>query len=166
MPPLLEARNVTKVFGGGVFNRTTTVALDNFSMTIDDDTPTITAVVGESGSGKTTLARLLLGATAPTEGSVLYKGQDLRKLSRFESREFLQNVQVIFQDPFEVYNPFYQVDHGLRGIEKLEELDDLAVLHGRADCVGRRTIRMGAATAIRGKPHLFRRTGANDARAG
>ena len=113
MPPLLEARNVTKVFGGGLFNRTTTVALDNFSMSIGDGQPTITAVVGESGSGKTTLARLLLGATAPTEGSVFYKGQDLRKMSRFESRQFLQDVQVIFQDPFEVYNPFYRVDHVL-----------------------------------------------------
>jgi hypothetical protein len=46
MPPLLEARNVTKVFGGGLFNRTTTVALDNFSMVIGDDKPSITAVVG------------------------------------------------------------------------------------------------------------------------
>ncbi len=77
-------------------------------------TPTITAVVGESGSGKTTLARLLLGDhSRPTDGSVLYKGKDLRKLSRDESRGFLNDVQVIFQDPFEVYNPFYRIDHVL-----------------------------------------------------
>ncbi len=113
MTALLEARNITKVFGGGLFDRTKTVALEDFSMAIADDTPTITAVVGESGSGKTTLARLLLGVTAPTMGSVLYKGKDLQKLSRSESREFLSDVQVIFQDPFEVYNPFYRVDHVL-----------------------------------------------------
>ena len=113
MTALLEARHVTKVFGGGLFDRTKTVALDNFSMSIGGDSPSITAVVGESGSGKTTLARLLLGVTAPTEGSVLYKGKDLRKFSGSESREFLNDVQVIFQDPFEVYNPFYQVDHVL-----------------------------------------------------
>jgi len=113
MPSLLEARNVTKIFGGGLFNRTRTVALDNFSMSIGDDKPSITAVVGESGSGKTTLARLMLGVTQPTEGRVLYKGQDLHKLTRLESRAFLSDVQVIFQDPFEVYNPFYQVDHVL-----------------------------------------------------
>lgn len=113
MTPLLEARHVTKVFGGGLFDRTRTVALDDFSLTITGDTPSIIAVVGESGSGKTTLARLLLGVTSPTTGNVLYKGQDLRKLTGAESRSFLNDVQVIFQDPFEVYNPFYRVDHVL-----------------------------------------------------
>jgi peptide/nickel transport system ATP-binding protein len=113
MTALLEARNVTKVFGGGLFDRTKTVALEDFSMTITGDAPSITAVVGESGSGKTTLARLLLGLTTPTTGSVLYKGQDLRRLTGVESRAFLNDVQVIFQDPFEVYNPFYRVDHVL-----------------------------------------------------
>jgi oligopeptide/dipeptide ABC transporter ATP-binding protein len=113
MTTLLEARNVTKVFGGGLFDRTKTVALDDFSMAIDGDSPSITAIVGESGSGKTTLARLLLGVTSPTTGSILYKGRDLRKLSSNESRGFLSDIQVIFQDPFEVYNPFYRVDHVL-----------------------------------------------------
>lgn len=113
MPALLEARHVTKTFGGGLFDRTKTVALDDFSLTIDDKRPTITAVVGESGSGKTTLARLLLGVTSPTTGSVSYRGTDLRKLGSDESRAFLSDVQVIFQDPFEVYNPFYRVDHVL-----------------------------------------------------
>lgn len=113
MTALLEARNVTKVFGGGLFDRTQTVALDEFSMAVDGDTPSITAVVGESGSGKTTLARLLLGLTSPTTGSVCYKGEDLRKLAGARSRAFLSDVQAIFQDPFEVYNPFYRVDHVL-----------------------------------------------------
>jgi peptide/nickel transport system ATP-binding protein len=82
-------------------------------MSIEGGTPSITAIVGESGSGKTTLARLLLGITSPTTGSVLYKGKELGKLSSEESREFLSDVQVIFQDPFEVYNPFYRIDHVL-----------------------------------------------------
>jgi len=113
MTALLEARHVTKTFGGGLFDRTKTVALDDFSMSITGDAPSITAIVGESGSGKTTLARLLLGITSPSTGSVLYKGKDLRKLASEESRGFLNDVQVIFQDPFEVYNPFYRVDHVL-----------------------------------------------------
>jgi peptide/nickel transport system ATP-binding protein len=113
MTALLEARNVTKVFGGGLFDRTRTVALEDFSMSIQADTPTITAIVGESGSGKTTLARLLLGITSPTTGTISYKGKNLRGISRAEMRQFLNDVQVIFQDPFEVYNPFYRVDHVL-----------------------------------------------------
>jgi peptide/nickel transport system ATP-binding protein len=113
MTPLLEARHVTKIYGGGLFDRTTTLALDDFSMSIQGDTPTVTAIVGESGSGKTTLARMLLGKPRPTDGMVLYKGKDLRELTKEERIAYLRDVQVIFQDPFEVYNPFYRVDHVL-----------------------------------------------------
>ena len=113
MTTLLEARHVTKVFGGGMFDRNATTALEDFSLAIDSDRPSITAVVGESGSGKTTLARLLLGLVTPTRGQVLYEGQDLQKMSPADWRAFRRDVQVIFQDPYEVYNPFYRVDHVL-----------------------------------------------------
>jgi peptide/nickel transport system ATP-binding protein len=113
MAVLLEARHVTKIFGGGVFDRNATVALEDFSLAIDGNRPSVTAVVGESGSGKTTLARLLLGLATPTQGQVRYQGQDLRHMSHAEWRAFRHDVQVIFQDPYEVYNPFYRVDHVL-----------------------------------------------------
>ncbi|MEJ0020678.1 MAG: ATP-binding cassette domain-containing protein [Acetobacteraceae bacterium] len=113
MTALLEARNATKTFGGGMLDRDATVALRDFSLTIDADRPRITAIVGESGSGKTTLARLLLGLAAPTSGQVLYKGRDLHALSGAERRGFRREVQAIFQDPYGVYNPFYRVDHVL-----------------------------------------------------
>ncbi|MFN8594555.1 MAG: ABC transporter ATP-binding protein [Thermomicrobiales bacterium] len=114
MTALLEARHLRKVFGSGVFGQSQgTVALDDFSFRIDEEPPIITAIVGESGSGKTTLARLLLGLVEPTSGEVLYRGKDLRQLSGKERRQFLRDVQVIFQDPYEVYNPFYKVDHVL-----------------------------------------------------
>jgi oligopeptide/dipeptide ABC transporter ATP-binding protein len=115
MPPLLEVRHATKVFGGGLHLRSKPKnhALRDFSLSIHAEPPAITAIVGESGSGKTTLARLLLGVAAPTSGSVLYQGKDLQSQSREERRRFLRDVQVIFQDPYEVYNPFYTVDHVL-----------------------------------------------------
>lgn len=111
--PVLEARGVTKVFGGGMFAQTRTVALKNFSLVFDAQHPTIIAVVGESGSGKTTMGRILLGLETPTEGAVLYRGQDVRQLAGQASRQFRKEVQAIFQDPFGVYNPFYKVDHVL-----------------------------------------------------
>jgi peptide/nickel transport system ATP-binding protein len=113
MSAILEARNVTKVFGGGLFDRTSTIALENFTMAVGGEEPGITAIVGESGSGKTTLARLLLGLTGPTSGSVLYRGAPIQSVRGSNWRKFLRDVQVVFQDPFEVYNPFYRVDHVL-----------------------------------------------------
>ncbi len=112
MPNLLELQSVTKVFGGGLFNRSNvTVAVDDVSFAITSDRPTITAVAGESGSGKTTLSRLLLGVIKPTTGSVIYEGQEVASLSGSARRNFRREVQPIFQDPFEVYNPFYKADH-------------------------------------------------------
>jgi peptide/nickel transport system ATP-binding protein len=113
MTALLEARNVTQIFGQGMMTKSRTVALENFSLAIEESPPSFTAVVGESGSGKTTLARILLGLTTPTSGEVRYKGKDVQRMSRTEHRTFLREVQVVFQDPYEVYNPFYNVDHVL-----------------------------------------------------
>lgn len=109
----LDARGVTKIFGGGILRRKTTVAVDNVSLTIPRENPGIIAVAGESGSGKTTLARLLLGIIPPTSGTIHFNGMDVASLSRGERRDFRREVQPIMQDPFEVYNPFYKVDHVL-----------------------------------------------------
>jgi len=100
MTTLLEARHVTKLFSSGLLDRHTTVALEDFSLAIDSERPSITAVVGESGSGKTTLARLLLGLVAPTRGQVLYQGQDLQNMTHAAWRTFRRDVQVIFQYPY------------------------------------------------------------------
>jgi oligopeptide/dipeptide ABC transporter ATP-binding protein len=108
MPALLEARDVSRVFGSGP---DANIALDHFSLTVGDDVPSFTTIAGESGSGKTTLARLLLGFTRPTAGEVLYRGKNLWKMARGDWMEFRHEVQAIFQDPFEVFNPFYKVDH-------------------------------------------------------
>src|SRR6185437_5773121 len=78
---------------------------------ISADKPTFTSVVGESGSGKTTLARILLGFQSPTKGQVFYKSQDMATMRGQPLRDFRREVQAIFQDPFEVYNPFYKIDH-------------------------------------------------------
>jgi len=101
------------VFRRGWWGRRSLVALEDFSLVVDAERPTILAVVGESGSGKTTLARLLLGLAWPTAGTVRYRGVDLRSLSREGWRAFRRDVQAVFQDPFEVFNPFYRVDHVL-----------------------------------------------------
>jgi peptide/nickel transport system ATP-binding protein len=106
MTTLLQADAVSKAYGHFT-------ALDPVSLAIDTSRPAITAVVGESGSGKTTLARVLLGLVAPSSGRMLYQGEDLHALTAARKRDFRRDVQAVFQDPYEVYNPFYRVDHVL-----------------------------------------------------
>lgn len=102
---LLELKNVTKVFKGG------TVALDNVSYTIDADAPSIVSIAGESGSGKTTMGMMVLGFLSPSEGQVIYRGKDVNKFNKKETKLYRKEVQAVFQDPFSAYNPFYKVDH-------------------------------------------------------
>jgi peptide/nickel transport system ATP-binding protein len=111
MAPLIEFRNVTKTYTKGLLSRTATTALDDVSLVLDENQPTIMTVAGESGSGKTTLAMLLLGFIQPSTGQILYKGKDISKMSNEERVTFRKEVQAVFQDPFAVFNPFYQVDH-------------------------------------------------------
>ncbi len=111
MTHLLELRGVTKVYSRGLLSRTSTTALNNVSLTLDEESPTIMTVAGESGSGKTTLAMLLLGFIPPTSGQIFYRGQDISKLRGDDKLTFRREVQAVFQDPFAVFNPFYTVDH-------------------------------------------------------
>jgi len=61
---LLEIRNATKEYGGGLFSGgEKLVALQDFSLTIPEEPATITAIAGESGSGKTTIFKAVPGFT-------------------------------------------------------------------------------------------------------
>ncbi len=111
--PLLEIHNATKFYGSGgmLHARSQTIALENFNLTIPQHPATITTIAGESGSGKTTLANAVLGFVGLTSGQILYKGKDIATLKGASLLEYRREVQAIFQDPYEVYNPFYRVKH-------------------------------------------------------
>tara|TARA_B100000029_G_C17518761_1_gene939031 strand:+ start:285 stop:1298 length:1014 start_codon:yes stop_codon:yes gene_type:complete len=113
MAPLLEAKKISKQYVSGTFFKKRNLALREVTFSIKDSPPSITAIAGESGSGKTTMARVLSGILDKTSGEIIYKGKSIDNMNYSESLEFKKEVQTIFQDPFEVYNPFYKVDHVL-----------------------------------------------------
>jgi oligopeptide/dipeptide ABC transporter ATP-binding protein len=62
-------------------------------------------LVGESGSGKTTLAKVLLLLERPTQGEVLFDGQNVFALKGDELRIYRSTVQAVFQDPYSSLSP-------------------------------------------------------------
>jgi len=66
-------------------------------------------LVGESGSGKSTLGRTLLKLIEAREGTIHYKGQEIRSLGERQFRQFRKNIQFIFQDPYSSLNPKIQI---------------------------------------------------------
>lgn len=109
---LLSLEGVSKVFGGGRFSRQAAApALTDFSLEIAAEPARLITIAGESGSGKTTVARLVLNLLSPTTGSVRYLGTDVSQMNSEQARSYRREVQAIFQDPYEVYNPFYRIDH-------------------------------------------------------
>jgi peptide/nickel transport system ATP-binding protein len=66
-------------------------------------------IVGESGSGKSTLARLVMALEKPTQGKVLFKGQDLNALPQEQLRHARSDFQMVFQDPYGSLDPRQKV---------------------------------------------------------
>ena len=141
--PLLELRNITKEFsiggGLGLGEKKSIKAVDNVSFGVSREKPTILALVGESGSGKTTISRIILGLLQPTSGEILYEGRDVRNWIKKDRKAYRRNVQVIFQDPYGIYNPFYRVDRVLfKSVKKFglasssEEANNMVVESMRA----------------------------------
>jgi peptide/nickel transport system ATP-binding protein len=103
MTALIETKDLQRTFSvsAGMFKpRQTLHAVNGVDLSVERKD--VLGIVGESGCGKSTLARMLLGLTPPSRGSVLIDGQDISKIDR---RDLARRVQPIFQDPYSSLNP-------------------------------------------------------------
>nr|AFK24868.1 putative oligopeptide/dipeptide ABC transporter ATPase subunit [uncultured archaeon] len=108
---LLEAKNLRKYFpvkksfrqllqrsGPDVVK-----AVDDVSFTLERGK--VLVLAGQSGSGKTTVARLVMRATEPDGGSIIFEGKDVTHYTGNQLNEFRAAVHMVYQDPYASLNP-------------------------------------------------------------
>lgn len=98
---ILETKNLSKYYK--TYDGKTFKACENINLKLYKGETL--GIVGESGSGKTTCIRLIMNLEKPTSGEIIYKGKNLCHLSSSEIRESRKKIQMIFQDPWTVFNP-------------------------------------------------------------
>lgn len=138
---ILQVQNLKKHFPikTGVFQKTTGHIKAVDGITLNAKRGETIGIVGESGCGKSTAGRSIIRLYEPTDGKVLYKGQDITNAPEKELRKLIRkDIQMIFQDPFASLNPRKKLGstlleplktHKLRGgskeqQERVEELLD------------------------------------------
>ena len=65
----------------------------------------IYALAGESGCGKSTFAKTIVRLINPKSGTVEYRGKNIFDLTNTEKRNYIKNVQMVFQNPYSSLNP-------------------------------------------------------------
>lgn len=108
---LLEIKGVSKIFRvGGMIRGKKLVAVDDVTLSIDNDKPVILSVVGESGCGKSTLCKMVLRLHNPDMGDIVLDGQSYRDKKSYNAKQFKLEVQPIFQNPYESFSARKPVD--------------------------------------------------------
>ena len=113
---ILEVKGLKKYFMphmsltqslGGNKNKKVVKAVDDLNFSIHKGE--IFGLIGESGSGKTTTGKLVMKLIEPTEGKLIFAGEDVTSIKGPELKAYRRKVQMIFQDPYASMNPRFKI---------------------------------------------------------
>ncbi|WP_377891534.1 ABC transporter ATP-binding protein [Alkalihalobacillus sp. R86527] len=173
---LLEVKQLKKHFPieGGVLKQQvgTVKAVDGVSFKLHKGETF--GLVGESGCGKSTTGRMLMRLLEPSEGEVLFNGENILALNKSKMRQLRKDIQMVFQDPFASLNPRHTVEkiieeplivHGLgnkserkKRVKELLDIVGLSPYHARRyphQFSGGQRQRIGIARALAVNPKLI-----------
>jgi branched-chain amino acid transport system ATP-binding protein len=137
---VLKTSNLSKEFGEFT-------AVNNITISLESDK--LYAIIGPNGAGKTTLFNLLTGVLEPTEGSIIFKNEDItnlsvedvskRKLIRsyqitqiFEELSVMENVRIAVQSDHQAFNFWENISNLPNLTDKSEEvLEEIGLYHKR-----------------------------------
>lgn len=96
---LIEIKNLKKIYNDEPsflnIKKEAHLVLNNINLNIQKGQ--IVALVGESGCGKSTLANCILKLINPTQGEILYKGEDILKYDKKQTFNYRKKIQMIFR---------------------------------------------------------------------
>jgi len=173
--PLVEVRHVKKYFPirKGVLGREVARvhAVDDVTFGVSEGETL--GLVGESGCGKSTLGRTIVRLLEPTDGEVIFEGQDISELGTRALRPFRREMQMVFQDPYASLNPRKRVGsiigtplkiHGVERNERRARVQELLQTVGLSpehynrfphEFSGGQRQRIGVARALALRPKLI-----------
>jgi len=128
--PILEVNNLTKEFEQSnnfidvLLNRDEDPirAVDDVNIVVEENDSI--GVIGESGCGKTTLIMTLMGLYSPTDGEILFNGESTAEFDKADWKNYRENTQMIFQDPFNSIDPKLTVREWLLEPLKIHGIGD------------------------------------------
>jgi peptide/nickel transport system ATP-binding protein len=129
LSPCLEARQISKYYLSGTISMKKKTVLSGLDLSLDRGSSV--GIVGKSGSGKTTFGKILSGLIKPTGGRVLFDGKDIFSLSRKERKNYLKNVQMMFQDPEGALNPMKKIERQFFDVCRLTGSSSRSEMAGR-----------------------------------
>lgn len=103
---LLQVESLTKYFykPQGLFGQKKQIVKSVDHVTFDIMRNETLGLVGESGCGKTTVGRTITRLYEPTDGRIIFDGQDISHLTKKELLPYRKKMQMIFQDPYASLN--------------------------------------------------------------
>jgi len=167
---VLSIQHLKKVYEGG------TQALTD--VTFDVPEGQFLAIIGLSGSGKSTLLRCINRLIEPTEGTIIWNGQDITAASQEEMRKIRRRIGMVFQHfnlvhrskvvtnvlagrlgyinpALSIFNRFPKADMQM-AMDRLDRVGLREMAHRRADALsGGQQQRVGIARALMQNPEMI-----------